>query len=230
MERMNYRFENGLPSTDIQSSGILLRQLDHLLTEGGVKVPRPWLPCPSTEWCHATADRIVASIINKQARATYYGLKGRLVGGITFNTDIARLNCAYPTDGDSMSKTCPTLGGDGRTCIPGCYPPGQDCASVNRWWACSYLPAQLDKALDTQLRDEKYVKMNNEMVVDASSIVDHLPWSIESFFYMKGAAQTDIDATLEVFNSFLSEYSLWHSTQVPPLLQLDLFHTKEARR
>ena len=50
-----------------------------------------------------------------------------------------------------MAKTCYPLGGNGHTCIPGCYPEGQDCKSVGHPYSCSYPPDQLRDALQAQL-------------------------------------------------------------------------------
>ena len=108
------------------------------------------------------------------------------------------------------SKLCATLTGDAdlprtqQRCIPGCYPPGQQCAEVAARdkakfladtggyaaWdrgpfvpRCSYPPEQLREALEanrwlntdrTQMR-----RAHNEMVVDLRSIVDALPDAVE---------------------------------------------------
>ena len=55
------------------------------------------------------------------------GVDGRGMGGFVLAPS-AKLFCAYPEDGNSMSgdKTCNKLYGDAR-CIPGCYPPGKQC-------------------------------------------------------------------------------------------------------
>ena len=50
-----------------------------------------------------------------------------------------------------MDHVCDVLGGDGTSCIPGCFPRGQDCLTVGREWSCSYNPEDLREALAAQV-------------------------------------------------------------------------------
>ena len=111
---INRRFREGRPSNSLLEAGVLVRQFDSL---DDVDHGSPWLPCPATFWCAQYADRWPATIINAHsARRLYYPGTGGFVLAPT-----AELLCAYPGDGNSMSHTCPRLGGnppDG--CVPGC--------------------------------------------------------------------------------------------------------------
>ena len=134
----------------------------------------------------------------------------------TDRNDTSIRNCAA-ADGNSMSKRCTKLGGDG-ICIPGCSPAGQDCDAVRRTWDCSYPPSQLQKALQAQRANPDYRKKNNEMVVDVRSVTRHLPNSIEAFFFMRSGDETMKRNARLAYSAFLAEYP----RSSVALLQLDL--------
>ena len=78
--------------------------------------------------------------------------------------------CAYAEDGNSMdgSKVCNPLGGNGVTCIPGCYPKGQECPDIGHAWSCSFPPTQLKEALQAQQDRSDMRARNNEVCVCAA--------------------------------------------------------------
>ena len=154
--RLNERFRHGAPSSDLAAAGVLARQFDTL--DDPV---HPWLPCPADQWCAGFGDRWPASIINAGARHLYYG-DGK--GGVLIAPTVS-IFCAYAEDGNSMdgSKVCNPLGGDGVSCIPGCYPKGQECEDVGHAWMCSFPPSQLKQALQAQQDRADFRERNNEV-------------------------------------------------------------------
>ena len=71
VELLNDRFASGGPSNNLESAGILVRQLDGLND-----VNKPWLPCRHTgngdsSWCAEMADRWATSLVNPGARNLY---------------------------------------------------------------------------------------------------------------------------------------------------------------
>ena len=47
----------------------------------------------------------------------------------------------------AQAKVCPTLYGDGDSCIPGCAPAGRQCHEIGQTWECSFPPTHLRAAL-----------------------------------------------------------------------------------
>jgi len=195
---------------------VLVRQFDSLDDQA-----KPWLACPKTgnnNWCHSFSDRWATSIISPKARMMYYGVEG--IGGFVL-APTAKLFCAYPEDGNSMAKVCHPLGGDGVTCIPGCYPWGRQCPDVGHDWSCSFPPNQLREALTAQEHRADYLHRNNELIIDMQSIEEHLPYAIIGFFYNARSGSSERSRVKLVRSSFLAHYSLG-SDEGPPLLVLDL--------
>ena len=219
---LNDRFANGGPSNNLESAGILVRQLDGLND-----VNKPWLPCRHTgngdsSWCAEMADRWATSLVNPGARNLYYGVRG--IGGLVVNTRVAKLFCADPADGNSMdpNKICnpPGRAADG-SCIPGCYPVGKQCNEVGHAWDCSYAPTHLKECLEAQQRDMGAKSRNNEMVVDLTSITSNLPQAILGFWYTPTSGSKEVSDAIDARRAFLREYHLSPATG-PPLLILDL--------
>ena len=124
-----------------------------------------------------------------------------------------------------MSRTCDPVGGDGRTCIPGCYPIGQQCQDIGRDYSCSFGPGSLRLALEAQQGRKSYRDRNNELVLDAKSMEGALPDSIEAFFFMPGTSSEDISAVRRARQALIDEYGLIDST-APPMLKLDLTNSR----
>ena len=205
---------------------MLIRQLDTLDEPG-----KPWLPCPlgGASWCAKFSDRWATSIVNRDARVTYFetlhGGNAGGVGGLVLSPAV-QIFCAYADDGNSMdqNKVCTPLGGDGRNCIPGCYPVGQQCADMRRDWLCSYPPSQLRDALEAQRTRDGGLLKNNEIVVSTKSVTDLLPNSVEAFFIVRGSASDERQKVLAAHAAFLRAYPRMPSP--PPLLYMDL-HSDE---
>jgi len=216
LAELNDRFEHARPSNSLEEAGVMVRQFDSLDDH-----TKPWLACPETgnnNWCRGYSDRWATSIITPKARMMYYGVEG--IGGLVL-APTARLFCAYPEDGNSMAKLCRPLGGDGVTCIPGCYPRGQQCADVGHAWSCSFPPTQLGACLRAQEQRVDFLHRNNEIVVDMRSIEQNLPHAIAGFFYCARSGSSERSKVELARNSFLSHYHL-SNAEGPPLLVLDL--------
>lgn len=204
---------------------MLVRQFDTLDDP-----ERPWLPCPlqgPNSWCSKFSDRWATSFINTDSRVLYFetltidqnnGRSG--VGGLVLSPNV-QIYCAYADDGNSMdpAKVCETLGGDGTSCIPGCYPDGQQCADVHRDWLCSYPPTQLRHALEAYTR--RGAVKNNEIVVATSSVVQQLPTSIEGFFLIRDAPESEKRRVVDAHDKFCRLYRLEEANR-PPILELSL--------
>jgi hypothetical protein len=193
---------------------------------------RPWLPCPEHgyhNWCHKFSDRWAASILNTQLRVLYYSTSSASnrrdgAGGVVLSPTHTDIFCAYATDGNSMdeSKVCHPLGGNGRTCIPGCFLPSQQCKDADHPWTCSFPPARLKVALEAQLSHPDLQARNNEIVVDMTSLVNRMPSAIEAFFLTPLSHGTEREKVLNAWRRFNQEHGAKSEGDAAPLLQLDV--------
>ena len=208
-------FLHGAPSNTLAETGIIVRQFDGLSDIDGGK---PWLPCPPTRWCASYASQWPASIINAKTPLLYYEEEG----GFIIDSTLCRIHCAYASDGNSMGKFCSN--DSNSSCIPGCYPRGQQCQELGRDWDCSFDPSSLRGALQAQLdrchggNRPGVCESHNEVVVDTQSVVEHLPSSIKAFFFLKSPTKAQTAR-----QSFLTAYGL-RPSQVP------LVHVNLLRR
>ena len=148
---------------------------------------RPWVLCdPDRVWCKGTKwhinDRLIASILAPANRNYYAGTLG-LVLSPAFNT----LLCSYVQDGGSDFRRCwPEGTRNGAGCIPGCSGKGTNVG--NHWcrpppWRdpdCSWAPKDLHSALEQSYQPTRGY---NELVFDLEAYIEHLPRSVEAFFY-----------------------------------------------
>jgi hypothetical protein len=209
--RLNSQWLNGKPSNTLGETGVLVRQFDKLDDSYNVK---PWMPCPQDQWCAKYGDRWATSVVNKDLRHLYFHAEGGLVLSKSL-----RVLCVHQNDGNSMAeeRTCPTLYGDGKTCIPGCYPKGQECADVHRDWLCSFPPDRMQEAIAAQLA--RGGNHHNEFVIDTRSVLERLPHAVEAFFYMPDSIVETEEWTRFTHKAFLAEYKL--SADAVPLLRFD---------
>ena len=122
-----------------------------------------------------------------------------------------------------MGHRCDPQGGDGVTCIPGCYPQGEQCHEVMRSWSCSYPPERLKAALTAQQGRFSYRSRNNEIVVTAESFSSSLPWSIQAFFYVPGSTGEERDAVYQARTNLIGAYpEQLTEANAPPVIILDM--------
>ena len=139
------------------------------------------------------------------------------------------LRCIYPADGNSMSHTCGGGDGDGRTCIPGCAPDGQQCHQGWSGWGCSYPPQRLEEAL--RQHEEKHTHpgqtlLNNELILDPSWLSAHLPKAVLAFFHVQESDDGPHGRACDARAHFLRAYGL-QGDEVP-LLHLDVSSPSQA--
>ena len=103
-------------------------------------------------------------------------------------------------------------GPGGRTCTPGCFPPGERCEDLHRDWFCSWGADHLQTALSSPSFTW------NELVVDTATVEAHLPQSILAFFHVPGG---DVGAAVGYRDGFAGMYGLGADV-APPVVQLDL--------
>ena len=154
---------------------------------------------------------------SEPATVQLFGPKESSVDKITFSFSLSLRS------GNSMdpAKVCNPPGGDGVTCIPGCYPPGQQCHEVGHDWTCSFPPERLKDALMHQQRRDSYKNRNNEMIVDIQSIQSRLPDSILAFWRKPNTYADAVQQVVDARANFLQRYGLTVDDG-PPLLALDL--------
>ena len=119
----------------------------------------PWLACITPGlWCNDISDRFPATILHPYASWLYKkegGGRDRNPPGFIVHPNAAKLLCAYPSDGSSMSKVC--VGDDrapGSGCIPGCPrldALGDWCHDVDQW-CVAWAPELLDDMLVQQVK------------------------------------------------------------------------------
>jgi len=200
-DRLNARYRSGRPSSSLSGAGVLIHQLDRLENDN-----KPWLPC-TEKWCVKMSDRWAASIINKDLRYLYFAQ----VGGFVIAPSTISLFCAYSSDGDSQSKVCSQIYGDGHSCIPGCYPKGQDCITVGHEYTCSFPPENLYDAMMAQMARQARDKTHNEVVIDIRTVAGSLPTSIEAMFYQTTSSDVEIAQIRTAHELFLHEYPTAHT-------------------
>ena len=231
-DMLNQRYEGGEPSNDLERVGLIVRQIDKLNDPH-----RPWLPCPAGQWCHPYSDRWVAAILSSHSRLLYYRPGGKYGGGPDQTPGMshaaqgtaggyildpkavqAALLCAYSSDGATMGRTCSPLG-QSPSCIPGCYPPGEQCQEVGRSWSCSFAPSHLKQALEAARKSDNNLKFNNELVFSSRSLDRELPNVILAFFFASTSTQKQVGEAWAARREFMRAYSL-DDDHAPPMLRI----------
>ena len=241
MESINRRFANGGPRSTrrcnmppcpddhmaaqtMASAGVIARAIDPS-SDPSI----PWLACTTPGlWCHDLGDRFPATLLHPFASALYKkqgGGRDRNPPGFVVSPYAAKLLCAYPSDGSSMSKVC--VGPDrepGSGCIPGCPrldATGEWCQRVDQWCA-AWAPERIDDMLTQQVNRLKGAncrrdKCYNEIILDAPYVVRALPYAIEAVFYDVDGGSAE-SARL-VRDAFVQAYRL--DRERVPLLSYD---------
>ena len=211
---LNQQFAQGSSDSNLRDgmslseAGVFVRQFDHLSSWD--RSLQAWLPCALDMWCAKYHYHWPASILNPgAAQKLYYHSEA----GMILNPDVLKLNCLYPEDGNSMARPDCKGPGDGRTCINGCYPQGQQCQDIGQDWECSYPPEYIAEVMRVRARRSAANQM--EVIVDLSSL--KMPEAILGWFYMPGG---DKSTVAKVRNAFLKQYRL--DTNSAPLVSLDL--------
>ncbi|KAL3895239.1 MAG: hypothetical protein SGPRY_013565, partial [Prymnesium sp.] len=170
------RFLNGEPSNDLSAAGILIRQFDGLENQA-----RPWEPCLPGSWCFVYSDRFASSLINQKQPLLY----SRTAGGFILNPSVARVLCAYYSDGGSQKKQCSPPGVSDR-CSPGC---ARTCSQLRDFRGCSW-PASGFQQMMEQQQMLHSGGGHNEVVVDGHHWVENLPSIILAAVMVDGEKDT----------------------------------------
>ena len=207
LDLINARFIAGRPTNDLASAGVLVRTID------GLEDPvQPWMPCASGEkWlamCSRFNNRFPTSLLWPGHTEIY---RGSDQGGFVLRSTEARVQCAYHADGTTMSKKdnpCPEF----------CTAPGA------KFWRCAWPPTALHQMMENQKPDS-----HNEVVLDSSTWVEHLPRTIEAFFAVRwGEAmygpprffiRPEKQRISQLHRDYLELYGLTH--ELVPLLLYD---------
>ena len=218
---LNRQFAQGSSDSNLRDgmslseAGVFVRQFDHLSSWD--RSLQAWLPCGLDMWCAKYHYHWPASILNPgAAQKLYYHSEA----GMILNPDVLKLNCLYPEDGNSMARPDCKGPGDGRTCINGCYPQGQQCQDKGQDWECSYPPEYIAEVMRVRARRSAANQM--EVIVDLSSL--KMPEAILGWFYMPGG---DKPTVVKVRNAFLKRYGLDPNSK--PLVSLDFKRAKPFR-
>jgi len=228
---LNLRFQLFEPTLQ---DALVLHQLDDTGEHG-----REWLPCPAGSWCGHLADRYSASLLlkrlpgQKQGKQTLLPLFQLDKPGFLINTNRAVVSCAYSQDGGTTNKWCDEWAED---CVPGCMMGYDDhgnrrsqnwCDKLQRAEAsstCPYRANQLGEMVEQAVSDRSAGSgIYNEVVIDAQSFVDNLPWSVEAFVFPTGYKDAGPEAEAEareLHEKFVHIYKL--TAADVPLMRLDI--------
>ena len=217
MAELNRRFVQGVPSNDLRSAGVLLRQFDKL--DDGLE-GRPWLPCPESgwaNWCHRFHSIWAASLVLPGGATQLYKPD---VGGLVLAPS-ANLLCAYPADGNSMSdqKLCDEdEAARWDTCLPGCTCPLG--VPKNEAGSCfeGRPPVYLEQVMREHMANAAARNGYNEMVIDTDSVVSRLPRSIDAFFFLRGGEEGEARTA---HAEFLTVYP--DAASSVPLVEFDFY-------
>ena len=208
-----------MPSNDLRTVGVLLRQFDKL--DDGLE-GKPWLPCPTdgwASWCGKFNRIWAASIVTHGGATQLY----RPFGGGLVLAPTTHLLCAYPADGNSMNeeKLCDDTT-RWQTCTPGCTCPPGTVAGPGSCYEGR--PAnQLRQVMSEHLQSAPLTNGYNEMVVDVDSVARHLPYSVEAFFYARGGDEGEVRAAHAEFLRSYPELGNGRETgRSVPLVEVDL--------
>ena len=209
LRALNAAFENGTPSNELALTGVMLHQFD-----GTTDYDAPWMPCPTSQWCHDVGDRLSVSIVSKRLPFLYKDGGA----GMILSPSATHVRCSYFADGGTMSKKCvSTMNG----CVAGCcdqwgYPNWCEDVRLESQtvYQCAFKADDLGAMLRHQtLRAEG--RHYNEVVVDTAH------WdpmkSFVAFYFVEGAKQPALDA----HSKFHALYGI-DSVNAAPLVQLQL--------
>lgn len=151
-------------------------------------------------------------------------------GGIVFNPEQNNVFCAYVADSGTDMRRCEPQGRN-PNCIPGCS--GKGVNGGDAWCEgrstnqCAWAPEQLNHMMELAL--PKYQTAGghyNEVVMDAFYFKDHLPWSIEAFWYDPARSKDGGALQRAQHSAFLSTFGL--TASAVPLLKLE--YSSDRRR
>jgi len=179
-----------------QDLGVIIHAPD-----GSEDPVHPWMVCSDGDSCKNEPDRLSASVVYLGTTAAFSG-----GGGVIVNPRHSRLLCGYGGDGGSRGRTC-NPPGETASCKPGCMMSGAndwcDPSSIDSgdYWCDGrpWRPSDLGSMLAAHRGSSSY----NEVVVEAKTFNDALPWSVEAIITSPGDP-----TTLEMHARFLQTYGI----------------------
>ena len=169
-------------------------------------------------------------------------------GGIVLSPATSRLLCSYPRDGFTGGASCSSLGAT-ESCVPGCTGGGRpwcthaasetqgrtrSCGSHDPWrpedlgGMLQDYQHRLRTGVTFTLGDQPHTQRQyNEVVLDATRWLDHLPHTVEAFFFPDSSSCNSPTSACQRFvreahESFIKEYGRVAQETVPLLrLQFD---------
>ena len=229
VERVKYinkRFVDGHASNDLATAGVIVHQFDR--TENS---NQPWIGCVDDDVnrrrlgiggrtdsadCMNYGQRMSSSIIYGRMAPEGAGpipLFDPTTPGIVFRPELSKVLCSYSSDAGSRSR-----GKDG--CDDGVNFCPSKIGKVDGW--CDgrpHLPGDLIHMLQGHLHAINCPRCWNEVIISAKWSEDHLPESIEAFFYPVDVSEEQYRYIRTVHRDFLEFYGL--SDLDKPLLEFD---------
>ena len=222
--RINLRFRCGKPSNDLREAGVLMRAFEGMAG----RHTAAWEPCAADEFCSRARDRLAASIVNP--RMTH--LFSYEAGGVVLNPSLASVLCSYHGDGNNFGRFClpPTgwlkmpsgIEQDGSPCVPGCtsrfgwcddiFRPCPLCEQVHCAWRSNGLASMVSAHQDKLVtwgdqghrceKDRRRSSCHNEVVLNATAWMAHMPATIEAFFIQATSSTKAVAETRSIYKQF----------------------------
>lgn len=173
-QEVNRRFLQGLPSNELERTGLLLRKFDSagILKFSSNKLLHPFQLMPLTMdflrekgldvWSPSTSvssvrERFSSSIVNRNTPWTIDG--GGI--GIVLDPELSRetILCAYADDGETYEWVVDCEHNPHwQPCIPGCLSPRRKWCPPHPPWTlqCSWQPSQLEQMMQLQVNHNRF--------------------------------------------------------------------------
>lgn len=240
LAHLNARFQAGQPSSNLASAGVLIHQFEYVKHRHGAL----WEPCPATDPCLRMADRFSSAMISRAAQHMFSKTQPgfvvnesavRLLCAWAFDANSRERLCNHSLSLEQSEhehgciQGCHGKGVNGppRWCHPSCRNNASGLLTLPRspCW-CSWQPKYLKSALQQQqswrpllaygVSESSFVPLlSNELILDASSWVRNLPYTIEAMFFPADASPRDMELLWKVRAAFLATYRQLNATQVP---------------
>jgi hypothetical protein len=210
VRRINLRFKNGAPSSELAAVGVLFHTFDAV--EGARERDDLWTPCPRNMWCHAYGEHFSASLLNHDLPHFFNEkMSGFILSPYALEPASTSVRCAYAYDAGTMGTTggCPAGRCDHTQNLDWC------------WWSGSQLQEMVNYHLHRRhkggcgLDNCDY----NELILESTALSAALPTAIEAVFFPVGSANGEAKAR-RVLRAFKEAFG--ESVRTTPLVSYDL--------
>ena len=219
--RLNTRFRNARPSSDLSLAGVVMHAFDRISESWS----DPWAPCDTTghgpQCQNGYTGRMSCflSFQSMQLRADRVAIPLPQWGGGVVVSPIVQLRCAFGDDGSTYrtSNGCYSQWCDRSHPWSGAWPGGHPCGfggsgQINRNWR----PADLDKMLELYADHSQHYGPPgwyhgyNELIYGSGEWNSKLPHTIEAFYILgtERAWWEQHDSTIGRHRAFLTKYGL----------------------